>query len=204
MKTAKRHPIRKKEIVETAEKLFLKKGYQETTVDDILEATSLSKGGFYHYFNSKEEVLSESINIVMTDMLGELKPIVNNETLDALEKLKLFMKKKSELQQPKKEFAKYLGMLMRSDFTLHRYYLSLTKAYVDLFAQIIKQGAEEGAFAVQYPEETADILLGAVASFPQSAYLGEYVNDDAKHKRYSISIKSVIARTLGIDVKELG
>ena len=203
MKTAKKYPIKKKEIVETAEKLFLKKGYQETTVDDILEAASLSKGGFYHYFASKEEVLSESINTLMTDMFNELEPIVQDESLGALEKLKRFMKKKTEFKQPRKEFARYLSMLMKSDFTLYKYYLSLTKNYVDLFSQIIEQGAQEGVFTVQYPYETADILLRAVTSFPQSIYLNEYVSDEMKRQRYSISMRDVIAKTLGIDVKEL-
>jgi AcrR family transcriptional regulator len=204
VKTAKRHLLKKREIVETAEKLFLKKGYQETTIDDILEAASLSKGGFYHYFTSKEEVLTESINAMMTDMLRELESVVNDEKLNAMEKLKRFMEKKTAFQQPRKEFARYLSMLMKSDYTLYKYYLSLTRNYVDLLARIIEQGAGEGVFAVQYPQETADILLRVVTSFPQSAYLGEYINDERKHQRYSISMRTVLVRTLGIDMKELG
>ena len=92
---------------------------------------------------------------------------------------------------------------MKSDFTLYKYYLSLTRNYVDLLAQIIEQGAKEGVFAVQYPYETADILLRAVTSFPQSTYLNDYIESEAKREKYTISMKYVIARTLGIDIKEL-
>lgn len=65
------------------------------------------------------------------------------EQLTALEKLKLFMSKKAEFQQPRKDFAKYLSMLMKSDFTLYKYYLSLAQSYVEPLAAIIEQGKHE-------------------------------------------------------------
>ncbi|MBE6888169.1 MAG: TetR/AcrR family transcriptional regulator [Ruminococcaceae bacterium] len=45
-------------ILNAAWKLFEEKGYEETTVDEIIEATQTSKGTFYHYFKSKEDLLS--------------------------------------------------------------------------------------------------------------------------------------------------
>jgi AcrR family transcriptional regulator len=49
-------------IVATALKLFLQKSFHEVTMQDIVNATGLSKGGFYHYFSSKEKVFEEVIN----------------------------------------------------------------------------------------------------------------------------------------------
>ena len=48
---------KRQELLDTAEKLFCLKGYEATSVQDILDALHLSKGGFYHHFASKEEVL---------------------------------------------------------------------------------------------------------------------------------------------------
>ena len=45
-------------ILNAAWQLFSEKGYEETTVDEIIELTNTSKGTFYHYFNSKEDLLS--------------------------------------------------------------------------------------------------------------------------------------------------
>lgn len=45
-------------ILNAAWKLFAQKGYDETTVDEIIEETNTSKGTFYHYFTSKEDLLS--------------------------------------------------------------------------------------------------------------------------------------------------
>lgn len=60
----------KEHIITVASKLFLQKSYKEVTMREIVEKTGLSKGGFYHYFVSKEqlflEVLDFFFNHVMT------------------------------------------------------------------------------------------------------------------------------------------
>ena len=45
-------------LLDAAEKLFCQQGYEKTSVQDILDATGLSKGGFYHHFASKDEVMT--------------------------------------------------------------------------------------------------------------------------------------------------
>ena len=45
------------EIMEAATKVFTEKGYSKTTMEDIIEETDLSKGGFYHYYGSTKEIL---------------------------------------------------------------------------------------------------------------------------------------------------
>jgi AcrR family transcriptional regulator len=60
----------KRNILETARELFFVKGYQNTSVNDIIEKTGSSKGAFYHHFKSKDELLdtiSESIAQDSTD-----------------------------------------------------------------------------------------------------------------------------------------
>lgn len=47
---------RVKEILDASFKVFLKKGYSNTSMEDIINETSLSKGGFYYYFNNKEDI----------------------------------------------------------------------------------------------------------------------------------------------------
>lgn len=49
---------KRQELLNAAEKLFCHQGYDKTSVQDILNATGMSKGGFYHHFTSKEEVLT--------------------------------------------------------------------------------------------------------------------------------------------------
>jgi AcrR family transcriptional regulator len=48
-------------ILQTAFKLLLQKSYHEVTMQDIVQVSGMSKGAFYHYFNSKEAVFKEIV-----------------------------------------------------------------------------------------------------------------------------------------------
>lgn len=203
LQTENKHNLKKIELMRVAEKLFLEKGYEETSIDDILKASSLSKGGFYHYFKSKEEVLTESILLLMRNTREKLEPIVEDGKLAAVEKLKLFLERKRTLIEPEKELVKYLGMIMQSDFTLYKYYITLAQEYVEPLSKIIGQGTKEGVFKVKYPLETADILLRAVTTLPQSVYFSAYIQDELLHAQYAASLNDAICRILGMDSEVL-
>ncbi|MBR6666997.1 MAG: TetR/AcrR family transcriptional regulator [Clostridia bacterium] len=51
--------VKRQQLLNESERLFCRYGYDKTSVQDILDAAGLSKGGFYHHFTSKEEVLTE-------------------------------------------------------------------------------------------------------------------------------------------------
>lgn len=55
----KKGELRRGELIAAAERLFYTKGYEKTSVQDILDAANCSKGGFYHHFESKLAVLEE-------------------------------------------------------------------------------------------------------------------------------------------------
>src|SRR4030043_243470 len=69
-------------IAKAAVKLFDEKGYLETSMDDISTATKLSKGGIYHYFSSKNEILyfisTNFMGLLLKNLEQELKGIEDN------------------------------------------------------------------------------------------------------------------------------
>ena len=71
----------KAEIVKVAWKLFNEKGYEETTIDEIIAGSNTSKGSFYHYFNSKDELLSslsELFDVKYEEEMANLDPEMNS------------------------------------------------------------------------------------------------------------------------------
>jgi len=202
-KTMKNHNLKKHKLVELSEALFIEKGYEATSIEDILKASGLSKGGFYHYFKSKEEVLVESMRSFAEGMLMELEPIVEAEGVSALDKLNRFMEKKLQLQSSKKDLARYFVMLTQSDFTYYKYITTITEMFIRPFTAILQQGVEEGIFMVEFPRETADLLLRAITSVPQSTYYNEYLDNEEASKRYKASIEAITTRALGIDKKAI-
>ena len=70
----KKGDLMRDEILVAAEKLFFTNGYEDTGVQDILDALKLSKGGFYHYFNSKESVMREICERRIAERLRRAEP----------------------------------------------------------------------------------------------------------------------------------
>ncbi len=199
---ADHYPARRRELLAIAEKVFLQKGYEEASVDDILYASGISKGAFYHYFKSKEEVLTASIDSLLDEAVAYLAPTVNDPDLGALDKLKSFMKLKSTFQSQKLDYAVLLGKLMQSDVLQQKYVMAAAQKMVPLFARIIRQGCDENVFRVEYPNETADILIRVIVGVPGSYAYDEYITHDEQRRRYLLSLRGVIASTLGIEANE--
>jgi AcrR family transcriptional regulator len=79
-KAATRKGLKKKEkIGSAAAKVFNRKGYLETNIDDIAAAAKMSKGGLYHYFSSKDEILffilDSYMDIVLKDLQSQLQSL---------------------------------------------------------------------------------------------------------------------------------
>ena len=55
----------RQEILRTAARLFQQRGYDATSMNDVAAALKLSKGGLYHHFQSKDEILFEIMNHAM-------------------------------------------------------------------------------------------------------------------------------------------
>ena len=49
-RTVKAHAVRRNEILDVAQRLIYTKGYEQMTIQDILDGLQISKGAFYHYF----------------------------------------------------------------------------------------------------------------------------------------------------------
>ena len=73
MRIVKEHDERRNEIITTAEEFFLTKGFNKTTVNDILKRIGIAKGTFYHYFVSKEEVLDAVIGQIIDQEISRAK-----------------------------------------------------------------------------------------------------------------------------------
>ena len=132
-------------IVESAWDLFYKKGYEHTTIDDIVEASNTSKGSFYHYFKSKSDLLN-----TITDLFDEL----NEELMESLDpslnpikKLMFIVDelfKSIENRLPESLLAEYMALQITTKG--HRHFLESDRAYYRLIRQILTEGQEQGIF----------------------------------------------------------
>ena len=82
--------MRRKDIIETAEKLFFQKGYENITMADIAERTELARSTIYLYFKNKKEIYL-AISIRGTEILNEMFKEYYNKGRTGIEKVKMLM-----------------------------------------------------------------------------------------------------------------
>lgn len=68
MRVTKEPEIRRAELIEAARQLFDKNGIKNTQVSQIVEKVGVAKGLFYYYFKSKDEIVNEVVDLVMSEL----------------------------------------------------------------------------------------------------------------------------------------
>lgn len=71
--------LRKKELTQIAYELFLTKGYEKTSVDEIISKAGIAKGTYYYYFESKEQTLEEVINMIIYKCVLKAKQVLDTD-----------------------------------------------------------------------------------------------------------------------------
>ncbi|MGX7107908.1 TetR/AcrR family transcriptional regulator [Facklamia miroungae] len=148
-----------KQILDVASELFLEKGYDNTSLQDIIDKTHLSKGAIYHHFKSKEDIF-ESI----CDRLGEenaemLAKIRNDQNLNGIEKLqKLF---KTALDSMNHEIALTLSPNLLDNprflaMEIKQIYEIVAPQFIE---PILEEGISDRSIEVEYPAETAEAIM---------------------------------------------
>jgi len=182
-----------------SQELFLKRGYSQVTVKDILDAVNLSKGGFYHYFDSKEAVLTALISDMTDEIIDELHLLIDNSNLTALEKLQKSFNEQQRLKRPKIGLIWQFTVGIEDEAIRYAIIRSIWKSYVPLFAEIIQQGANEKTMYAPYPYESADLILFIISSLNRPEE--EYEKDIKKLKRAITVVEDSINAILAISTE---
>ncbi|MEV1169523.1 TetR/AcrR family transcriptional regulator [Nonomuraea sp. NPDC049784] len=79
---------RREEFLDAAQRLIESKGYEQMSIQDVLDAAGTSRGAFYHYFGSKQELLRAMVDRFAKAVASLLEPIVEDPGLSATDKLR--------------------------------------------------------------------------------------------------------------------
>lgn len=90
MRTAALNPAARRRLLEAARTLMLSRGYAATSVDDVCRAAKLTKGSFFHYFKSKEELAGVLLHDFCTQAAERFAGILGGET-DPLKRVYLYV-----------------------------------------------------------------------------------------------------------------
>lgn len=157
--------LRKDEIIVAAQELFLTKGFEETAVSDIVAKVGVAQGLFYYYFKSKDEILDEVVGRFAELYFSVLNNLNNDDQLNAIQKLQHIFQQMFKLMVENERLVLYMH---RAENELLHYRLEqkFTNQAITLFLNIIEQGIRENIFEVEYPRETAEILMAGIGNMP--------------------------------------
>lgn len=151
------------EITQAAIEVFLEKGYENTTMDDIAHKAGVSKGGLYHYFPSKDMVLifanekiSEKVQEIMTSA---------SESTSVKEGIMYYIENyiRYWLEHPKETAFLFLSIAkMLEKPELLKYYQQYTIDYMAFFEGVFTRGIHRGEFKEHNVRTSAITLMAAL------------------------------------------
>lgn len=151
-------------ILDVAEKLFMEKGYDHTTIQDIVDQMGgLTKGALYHHFKSKEEIflaVNKRFWSKNRSFMPALEGIITNPELNEKEKLKSITKAMT-YQNPWNELLYHYAPDFRKTPQFMIESLEYSYGYdAHTFIQpILEEGVKKGTIDTQYPRELAEVLM---------------------------------------------
>ena len=147
------HETRKK-ILEVSKDLFLEKGFDNTSIQDIIDGLGgLTKGVIYHHFESKDEILQSIISENNQEILN-----YNWRGDTALEKIQnSLMEAFTNLKQQRLVYS--VSIMLRSPRLLGEQYLSLFSDFLPEIRKRVYEGVKDESIKTEYPEELADLIV---------------------------------------------
>jgi len=153
---------RKQQIYQAALACFNRKGYYQTTMDDIVAESGLSKGALYWYFDSKKALFISLLSDFMTPMGQEWEAIVEDPAMTATQKLKKML---AYFRAQFDEMVEFFGLVIEAwaqthfDDDVQRLTHDLYKSYQVFLERIIEDGIAQGEFRQADVASTSAVIL---------------------------------------------
>lgn len=166
----KEYNERKDEILDAAQELFYSRGYEQTPVSSIIDKVGISKGTFYHYFQSKEQLLDSLAERVTNQVLAHLEKVLDKPNLDAIARLNLMFASSASWKAANREVIIALMDAMYSDnnILMRKKLTARTIAVASpLMTSIIHQGINEGVFNTSFPDDISEMIFQFTTGFSE-------------------------------------
>lgn len=154
--------VRRNEILDVAQRLVASKGYEEMAVQDILDELQISKGAFYHYFDSKLALLGAVVDRMQAAMAEPVVALLGDAELSATDKLQGFFSTLFGWKTTQREF--FLNLLrvwMSPENAVVRQQVhdNVVRRLAPLLQKIIGDGVADKTLTITSSEEVARIAL---------------------------------------------
>lgn len=147
---------RKEELLDIAYRMFISKGYENTSVDEIIEKAQIAKGTYYYYFKSKEQMLEEVIGMMIEKEKRSAEEVLDMPLDPIMKTMGIIRSFTPEVDEQTIEEALHSP----ENIVMHeKVKKRLIEEAVPLLSQVVEEGIKEGLFYCDHIPERVRVLL---------------------------------------------
>ncbi len=184
-------------ILDVAFRLFMEKGYEHTSIQDIINHLGgLSKGAIYHHFRSKEDILIAVTDRMTAESNQMLAAIRDRQDLSGQEKLKTIFKESITRSVQDDIFTVAPDFHNNPKLLFSLLHDTIEEVVPNYILPIIQQGISDGSIKTDYPKQLAELILLAA-----NIWMNPMVFDSSEEDSYcKFMILSQMLQGFGLDI----
>ena len=184
-------------ILGVAFRLFMEKGYEHTSIQDIINNLGgLSKGAIYHHFKSKEDILVAVIDRMTAESNQMLADIRDSSGLSGEEKLKKIFRESISRSVQNDIFTVAPDFHDNPKLLFSLLHDTIDNAAPNYILPIIRQGISDGSIKTDYPEQLAELILLAA-----NVWLNPMIFDSSEEESYrKFMVFRQMLESFGLDI----
>lgn len=158
MRVVKEAAERRNEILDAAEELFVTKGYDKTSTNDILDKVKIARGTLYYHFKSKEDILNAMIDRINSSLIARAEAVAKDKSVPIVERIVMTI---SSLRVNTDIGNEIITLVHKPQNALmhQKMQKSLVEGVLPIITDLVNEGNKEGIFDVKYPKETTEMLI---------------------------------------------
>lgn len=151
----------REKLIEVARQLFVNKGVENTTMNDIATASEKGRRTIYTYFKNKKEIFNAVIESESNAIIGQLKEILESD-MSCEDKLRAYLRRRIEVvttsQKTRSPYERYRSIFSRDARRVEKIFELARKKEQTVFLQLLDQGVKSGVFDPEQAERLPAVM----------------------------------------------
>ena len=158
MRVVKEASERRNEILDVAEELFVTKGYDNTSTNDILNRVGIARGTLYYHFKSKEDILNAMIERINESLVVRARTIAADTSIPVIDRI---VRTIAGLNVDSDIGHEIIDQVHKPQNALmhQKMQKNLAAGIVPIIVSLVDEGSKQGIFNIPYPAETIEMLI---------------------------------------------
>jgi AcrR family transcriptional regulator len=186
---------RRRELIDTAECLFMERGYEHTAISDIVKELNIAQGTLYYYFRSKEDILEAVVEKSIAVLEQNVIELVSDDGVDEAMRLNAAINGILGFVSQRNDFIDFLHQDINA--VMHA---KLEKATVErivpILSDLVIKGNEKGRLHIENPSETVEFLSTALVYIFHQPDIN---NDQQRREKLCRSLETILNKVLAAE-----